>query len=110
MSKKQFTLYSFYGGELDGQQFPREVVEQICDGHTPDNTLQRLMGGLCPRKELDYQPTVAGYCGPMYDGTRYVMEDGTIKRDYDIVDKRQVRYTQVVLRYETAEYYNEMSI
>lgn len=106
----QFTLYSFYGGELDGVQFPREMVEAIAEGHTPDYAVGRKMGGLYPRKELDNQPTVAGYCGPMWDGYRHVMEDGTVKHDYEITDTTQIRYSMAVLRYETPEFYGAMSI
>lgn len=106
----RFTLYSFYGGELDCEQFPREIVEAIAEGHTPDYSTQRAMGCLCPRKELDNQPTVAGYCGPMWDGMRHVMEDGTVKHDYEVLDKTKIRYSMAVLRYETPEYYEAMSI
>ena len=106
----QFTAYAFYGGKLDGEQFPREMVEAMCDGYTPDHSLKRQMGCLVPRKELDNQPTVDGYCGPMWDGIRHILEDGTIKHDFEVIDKTKIRYSMAVLRYETHEYYEAMSV
>lgn len=104
-----YIAYSFWGGEFDGQQFHREFVEGIAEGHTPDNSVKRAMGCLCPRKELDRQPIVAGYYGPMWDGIRYVMNDGSIKYDFEVVDKSKVAYSYGVCRYETAEVYEAMS-
>lgn len=105
-----YTVYSFWGGEFDGQQFNKEFVEGIAEGHTPDNSYKRAMGVLCPRKELDKQPRINGYYGPMYDGIRHVMKDGSVKYDFQVVDKTQINYSYHVLRYETEEVYKEMSM
>lgn len=104
-----YMVYSFYGGTYDGQQFHREFMEGIKDGLTADNTLKRAMGCLCPRKELDNQPKVDGYYGPMWDGIRCVMNDGSVKYDFQVLDKTQVVYSFGVLRYETEEIYEAMS-
>lgn len=104
-----FKRYAFYGGRLNGMELFREDVEAICDGHTPDNTDKRRMGCLCPRAELDKQPTVDGYMGPMYDGVRCVMQDGSVQYDFNVIDQSKVKYRYAVLRYETQEIYDQMS-
>lgn len=50
---------------------------------TPDYSEIRASGGLAPRAELDHQPKVSGYVGPMWDGG--------------------------MLRYETVEVYDALS-
>lgn len=102
--------YAFWGGELDGEQFDREFVECICEGHTPNNSYKRAMGVLCPRKELDEQPTIKGYYGPMWDGIRHILNDGTVKYDFEVIDKSKIVHTYGVLRYETEEVYENMSV
>ena len=102
--------YTFIGGELDGQQFDRQIVEAFAQGYTPNNTLKRAAGLLCPRQELDEQPKINGYYGPMWDGIRCVMKDGSTKYDFQVKDKTQVLRTYGVLRYETKEVYEMMSI
>lgn len=102
--------YSFVGGELDGQQFDRQIVEAFAEGYTPNNTLKRAAGLLCPRKELDEQPKICGYYGPMWDGIRCVMRDGSIKYDFQVKDMSQVLRKYGVLRYETKEVYEMMSL
>lgn len=52
-------------------------------GYTEDMTPYRSKGGLCQRKELDNQPIIEGFLGPMWDGD--------------------------MLRYETQELYNALS-
>jgi len=105
-----YTVYSFFGGRFDGQQLNREFVEGIREGHTPNNAVKRAMGVLCPRKELDCQPKVGGYYGPMWDGIRHVMNDGSVKYDFQVKDKSQVVYSFAVLRYETEEVYSMLSV
>lgn len=105
-----YTVYSFYGGELDGQQYNREFVEEICEGHSPDNSAKRAMGCLCPRRELDKQPRVNGYYGPMWDGIRCVMADGSVKYDFEVVDRTKIDYCFGVLRYETEDVYDILSM
>ena len=102
--------YSFVGGQLDGQQFDRQTVEAFAEGYTPNNTLKRAAGLLCPRKELDEQPKICGYYGPMWDGIRCVMKDGSIKYDFQVKDTSQVLRIYGVLRYETEEVYDMMSL
>jgi len=102
--------YTFVGGELDGQQFDRQIVEAFAEGYTPNNTLKRAAGLLCPRKELDEQPKICGYYGPMWDGIRCVMNDGSIKYDFQVKDMSQVLRIYGVLRYETEEVYDMMSL
>lgn len=102
--------YTFIGGELDGQQFDRQIVEAFAEGYTPNNTLKRAAGLLCPRKELDEQPKICGYYGPMWDGIRYVMKNGSVKYDFQVKDMSQVLRIYGVLRYETEEVYDMMSL
>lgn len=76
-------LYAFVGGKYDGQVMRRHEVEAISDGTLTENLSDaRARGSWVHRAELDDQPQVKGYCGPMWDG-------GT-------------------LRYETWEIYNSM--
>lgn len=102
--------YCFYGGQLDGEQFDRQIVEAFAEGYTPNNTLKRAAGILCARQELDEQPKIAGYYGPMWDGIRCVMKDGSIKYDFQVKDNEQVLRKYGVLRYETEEVYSAMSV
>lgn len=102
--------YTFVGGALDGEQFDRQIVEAFAEGYTPNNTLKRAAGLLCPRKELDEQPKVCGYYGPMWDGIRCVMKDGSVKYEFEVKDFTQVKRKYGVLRYETEEVYRAMSV
>lgn len=108
-NEAKFIQYAFYGGRLNGRQFNREQVEAMSDGHTPDYSLNREMGGLCPRKELDNQPRVNGYIGPMWDSIRCVMKDGTVTYDFMVIDQSKVDYSFAVLRYETQNVYEQLS-
>lgn len=71
-----------YGGNLEGT-YNVEDLWQHSNGKTKDWTERRNAGACVPRAELDNQPTLPGYLGPMWDG------DG--------------------LRYETQEIYNQLS-
>ena len=102
--------YTFVGGQLDGEQIDRHIVEAFAYGYTPNNTMKRAAGLLCARKELDEQPKVYGYLGPMFDGIRHIMQDGSIKYDFEVKDKSKIVRSYVVLRYETEEVYRAMSI
>ena len=102
--------YNFVGGQLDGEQFDRQIVEAFAYGYTPNNTMKRAAGLLCARKELDEQPKVIGYLGPMWDGVRCVMKDGSVKYEFEVKDNSQVIRRYGVLRYETEEVYRSMSI
>ena len=102
--------YYFVGGQLDGEQFDRQIVEAFASGYTPNNAMKRAAGLLCARKELDWQPKVYGYLGPMWDGIRCVMKDGSVKYEFEVKDHTQVIRKYGVLRYETEEVYRSMSI
>lgn len=80
------TYYQFIGGNLSGQIFARKEVEVIAHGHTNNLSKERSEGKLVHRAELDDQPTVKNYIGPMYNGC---YKDG------------------ILLRYETQEVYNQ---
>lgn len=71
-----------YGGNLEGTHNVDDLW-QHANGKTADLTASRNAGACVRRAELDNQPTLPGYCGPMWDG------DG--------------------LRYETQEIYNQLS-
>lgn len=80
------TYYQFIGGNLSGQLLARKEVEAIAHGHTENLSKERSEGKLVHRAELDGQPTVKNYIGPMYNGC---YKDG------------------ILLRYETQEAYNQ---
>lgn len=101
-------IYEFHGGMLSGKRFNRRAVEEIAAGHMPDNSLKRSQGVLCGRAELDNQPKVDGYLGPMYDGIRHVLKNGKEKYDFERFDRSQIVRSFAVLRYETQDVYNAM--
>lgn len=70
------------GGALEGT-YNVDDLWKFADGKSMDFTEYRNAGACVPRAELDNQPTLPGYLGPMWDG------DG--------------------LRYETQELYNALS-
>lgn len=77
--------YIFFGGNLNGKTFSKRQIKKITVSLTEDGTVTRTNGGVTHRKELDNQPIVKGYLGPMYE-----------RIDFGII----------YLRYETPEYYN----
>ncbi len=80
--------YVFYGGYLNSKTLKSEEIKDIIIGKTPNYTEIRKTGALVHRKELDDQPIVKNYLGPMFD-----------KIDYGII----------YLRYETQEIYDMLS-
>jgi len=58
----------FVGGKYNGWTPRVEDVWKVADGVTEDLSEIRKRGGCVHRAELDNQPTVSGYCGPMWDG------------------------------------------
>lgn len=54
-------------GDLEGT-YDVEELWKFADGKTEDLTKYRNQGGCVHRAELDNQPTLPGYCGPMWDG------------------------------------------
>lgn len=71
-----------YGGKLAGT-YNVEDLWKFSNGKSEDLSEFRNRGSCVHRAELDNQPTLPDYCGPMWDG------DG--------------------LRYETWEIYEQMS-
>ena len=101
--------YEFVGGRLNGQLMQHEEVEQIAAGHSPYYGRERALGARVPREELDGQPTVKGYLGPMWDGLRYEV-DGRLRYDWELTaEEKTGKEPTAILRYETQEVYNLMS-
>lgn len=71
-----------YGGPLAGTYNVKDLWKHS-SGKSKDFSEYRERGACVPRAELDNQPTLPNYCGPMWDG------DG--------------------LRYETQEIYDQLS-
>lgn len=103
------TFYQFHGGKLNGHTFVRSEVEEMACGYTPDMTYKRSAGGLCQRMELDKQPKVDGYLGPMWDGYRYILYNGMMVYEFEKVDRDMIAEKVAILRYETQAVYNELS-
>lgn len=70
MAENREFMCHFVGGRLNGARIPvSEVCEKHCSGeYTEDLSAERARGALVHRAELDNQPKVKGYCGPMWDG------------------------------------------
>lgn len=81
-------LYEFCGGELNDKVLTREQINKISNSLTKDYSKERENGATVHRKELDNQPMVEGYLGPMYNG---------------------IDYGKIYLRYETQEVYDIVS-
>lgn len=102
-------LYHFVGGPLNGRQMQHEEVEKIANGHSPYYGRERALGACVPREELDGQPTVKGYLGPMWDGLRYEV-DGRLRSDWELTDAEKAGKEPIaILRYETQEVYDMLS-
>ena len=102
-------LYEFVGGPLAGQMKQHEEVEQISNGHRPYYGRERAMGYLAPREELDGQPTVEAYFGPMWDGLRYEV-DGRLVSDWEATEEERAGKEPIaILRYESHEMYKKLS-
>lgn len=101
--------YEFIGGPMNGQMMQHKEVEQIASGHRPYYGRERALGACVPRAELDGQPTVKGYLGPMWDGLRYEV-DGRLKSAWELTDAEKAGKESIaILRYETQEVYDLMS-
>lgn len=110
-------VYEFCGGKYDGQRMTRSEVMEIYNGYfSKDWTEERNAGALVPRAELDNQPHVSGYIGPMYDGERYIA-DGKEYHTFEyerLSDETKKTFNDVVeiigvLRYETQDVYDMLS-
>ena len=101
--------YEFVGGRWNGQQMQHEEVEEIATGHKPYYGRERALGKLTPREELDGQPTVKGYLGPMWDGLRYEI-DGRLRSDWELTEEEKAGKEPIaILRYETQKVYDMLS-
>jgi len=63
-------IYELCGGEYSGKmwQYAALEIRGLITGFNPDKKAQRAAGMLVYREELDNQPHIKGYCGPMYNG------------------------------------------
>ena len=79
-------LCQFVGGKLNGKIVPREVVmREYWNGKlTEDLSELRKRGAWVHRAELDNQPEVDGYLGPMWDGGMLRYEDPIV---YDMLSR-----------------------
>lgn len=102
-------FYEFIGGAMPKRFMVRSEVEEIACGHTPDRSRERLAGRIVPRKELDNQPKVPGFLGPMWDGERYMLDDGRIVHTFEKVNLESVIEIVGIVRYETQEAYDILS-
>lgn len=102
-------FYEFVGGELDKKMMVRSEVELMADGHKPDRSYERMCGRLVQREELDNQPKVRGYLGPMWDGKRYMLDDGRMVYTFENVNPASIVEIVGVMRYETQEVYDLLS-
>lgn len=81
-------LYKFVGGNLDRKILTREEIDKIATGITENIEKLRAKGATTHGKELDNQPIVKGYLGPMFE---------------------KIDYGKIYLRYETQEIYDMVS-
>ena len=81
-------IYKFFGGKLNKSILTREQIDKISDGLTTDYNNERKIRITAHRKELDNQPTVKEYLGPIYEN---------------------IGYGKIYLRYETQEIYDMLS-
>lgn len=73
------------GGELQGCYTRKDVVDKFCVGqYTQDYSQVRGKGFVGQRKELDRQPKIPGYLGPMWDGGRLRYETSDVYRALSI--------------------------
>lgn len=102
-------FYEFVGGQLNKAVMVRSEVEELAEGYTPDRSMERLAGRLVPRKELDNQPKVPDYVGPMWDGERYLLDDGRMAYTFEKVNLASVVEVVGIIRYESQEAYDMLS-
>lgn len=81
-------LYVFYGGGLNRKILTRNQVDKISTETTQNFEKERKEGLLVHRKELDDQPIIENYLGPMFDG---------------------IDYGKIYLRYETQDVYDMLA-
>jgi hypothetical protein len=95
LDKKEIEVIAVYDAPTElkaiffGGRYNRKVVSVVdlyaeATGLTDDLTEVRENGGLCHRKELDNQPIIKGYIGPMWDGGRLRYETQEV---YDMLSR-----------------------
>lgn len=61
------------------------------------------------REELQNQPIMAEFCGPMFDGYRYITSAG-LKYEFEVTDDEKATCKKIaVIRYETQNAYEMYS-
>lgn len=69
------------GGEFNGVYTRKDIMERFHNGkYTKDLSKLRKMGFICHREELDRQPLINGYLGPMWDGNKLRYESSQMNR------------------------------
>ena len=103
-------VYEFVGGDHHGKIMFRSDVEKMSNGYTEDLSDLRAKGCCVHRAELDNQPKVPGYLGPMWDGLRYIV-NGEWKYEFQCSAQEKADFGPPieVLRYETQDVYNMLS-
>jgi len=106
-------FYEFVGGELNGRLCDEDTANTLHyiygNGLSEDLSEIRNRGGLVHRKELDNEFQFAGYLGPMWDGTRYLV-NGELKSSWACSEAEKANSPECyVLRYETPEVYERLS-
>lgn len=103
-------LYQLVGGLYNGNMFRYAGLEarDLIAGYSQDMSQIRATGTVCKRAELDNQPIVKGYLGPMYGGVMYFV-NGKLKYDFmcDEDEKQGERF--IIIRYETQKAYDMLS-
>lgn len=104
-------IYQFVGGRYNGQEMTIQEAFSIADSFTPSRALERSMGLLVQREELDEQPVIEGYCGPMWDGTRYLGTDGMWYYEFQRgrFPAAVPAFVAGVIRYESPDVYEHLS-
>ena len=89
--------FQFVGGRFNGAHTQTEVfntpIGDSIVGYTENLTDARARGACVHRAELDDQPIIKGYLGPMFNGFKEDSEGNTL----------------ICLRYETQEVYDMLS-
>ncbi len=104
-------VYQFVGGVYGGKTFNYHEVEVrgLIKKFSENWSSERANGRCVPREELDNQPVIDGYLGPMYDGVRYIV-DGQMKRERDCTEEEKSKNRCVcVIRYESPDVYERLS-
>ena len=110
MSKRYF----FVGGGLNNKMFTEDeaefIFQRMGNGLSEDLSDIRNQGGLVHRAELDNEFQFKGYLGPMWDSVRYIV-DGIPKYEWECTDEeKETCESFYVLRYETQEIYDLLSL